>query len=254
MAKPKKTPPSRKGGKYSFGSIALTLILLLIYWWSNGAQPEGNSATTPAPTTAAVATVRTLPTTAAVATATGAEATATTAAVDEAAVDEAAVDEAETAEPTDAIPTVDEPTDEPTEPPAATMVQATATALPLPTATKAAPPTATTAPKPTATPTQAARAGPPGMETITLDELPPEALDTIDLIDAGGPFPFDRDGVTFQNRERLLPSMPRGYYSEYTVITPGENDRGARRVIAGEDGELYYTDDHYDSFYWILLP
>ena len=236
MAKPKKTPPSRKGGKYSFGSIALTLILLLIYWWSNGAQPEGNSATTPAPTTAAVATVRTLPTTAAVATATGAEATATT-------------------EPTVDTPT-DAPTDVPTEPPAATAVAAisTATAPPVPTATKAAPPTATKAPKPTATPTQAARAGPSGMETITLDELPPEALDTIDLIDAGGPFPFDRDGVTFQNRERLLPSMPRGYYSEYTVITPGENDRGARRVIAGEDGELYYTDDHYDSFYWILLP
>ena len=249
MAKPKKTPPSRKGGKYSFGSIALTLILVLLYWWSNGAQPEGSTATTPAATTAAV-TALILPTS---------EPTAIVeavdeAAVDEAAVDEAAVDEAATAEPTDAIPTVDEPTDEPTEPPAATMVQATATALPLPTATKAAPPTATTAPKPTATPTQAALAGPPGMETITLDELPPEALDTIDLIDAGGPFPFDRDGVTFQNRERLLPSMPRGYYSEYTVITPGENDRGARRIIAGEDGELYYTDDHYDSFYWILLP
>ena len=120
MAKPKKTPPSRKGGKYSFGSIALTLILVLLYWWSNGAQPEGSTATTPAATTAAV-TALILPTS---------EPTAIVEAVDEAAVDEAAVDEAATAEPTDAIPTVDEPTDEPTEPPAATMVQATATALP----------------------------------------------------------------------------------------------------------------------------
>jgi ribonuclease T1 len=32
------------------------------------------------------------------------------------------------------------------------------------------------------------------------------------------------------------------------VITPGENDRGARRIIAGDGGEFYYTDDHYDSF------
>jgi len=86
---------------------------------------------------------------------------------------------------------------------------------------------------------------------ITRDELPPEALDTLDLIADGGPFPFDRDGITFQNRERLLPQKPRGYYREYTVITPGESDRGARRIIAGEDGELYYTADHYDSFAWI---
>ncbi len=233
MAKPKNTPSSRASGKYSFGSIVLTLILVLLYWWSNGAQPEGSTATPPATTAAVTALI--LPTT---------EPTAIAEATDEAAVAEEAT----------AKPTVAAPTDEPTEPPAATVVQATATARPLPTATQAAPPTATTAPKPTATPAQASRAGPRGMDTITLDELPPQALDTIDLIDAGGPFPFSRDGVTFQNRERLLPSMPRGYYSEYTVITPGESDRGARRIVAGEDGELYYTDDHYDSFYWILVP
>lgn len=92
------------------------------------------------------------------------------------------------------------------------------------------------------------------MSTITHDELPPEALETLALIAAGGPFPYDRDGITFQNRERLLPSKPRGYYREYTVITPGENDRGARRIIAGENGELYYTDDHYESFSWIVEP
>lgn len=92
------------------------------------------------------------------------------------------------------------------------------------------------------------------MPNITLDELPPEALDTLALIEDGGPFPFERDGITFQNRERLLPSKPRGYYREYTVITPGENDRGARRIIAGDEGELYYTDDHYESFFWIVEP
>jgi ribonuclease T1 len=90
------------------------------------------------------------------------------------------------------------------------------------------------------------------MPVITLDELPPEALDTLDLIESDGPFPFERDGITFQNRERLLPQKSRGYYREYTVITPWENDRGARRIIAGANGELYYTDDHYESFYWIV--
>ena len=74
------------------------------------------------------------------------------------------------------------------------------------------------------------------------------AAETIRLIDKGGPFPYSRDGIEFQNRERILPRKQRGYYSEYTVITPGSNDRGARRIIAGENGELYYTDDHYDSF------
>ena len=78
--------------------------------------------------------------------------------------------------------------------------------------------------------------------------LPRQARDTVRLILAGGPFPFDRHGATFQNREGLLPARPRGYYREYTVITPGSNDRGARRIVAGEGGELYYTDDHYDSF------
>jgi ribonuclease T1 len=32
------------------------------------------------------------------------------------------------------------------------------------------------------------------------------------------------------------------------VITPGSADRGARRIIAGADGELYYTADHYATF------
>lgn len=92
------------------------------------------------------------------------------------------------------------------------------------------------------------------MATITSAALPPEAIDTITLIESDGPFPFSKDGATFQNREGLLPAKPRGYYSEYTVITPGEDDRGARRIIAGAEGELYYTNDHYSSFAWIVLP
>jgi ribonuclease T1 len=52
----------------------------------------------------------------------------------------------------------------------------------------------------------------------------------------------------FQNREGLLPEQPSGYYHEYTVLTPGSSDRGARRIVTGSQGEMYYTDDHYGSF------
>jgi ribonuclease T1 len=68
------------------------------------------------------------------------------------------------------------------------------------------------------------------------------------LIAAGGPFPYRQDGIVFQNREGLLPRRPAGYYHEYTVDTPGSPDRGPRRIIAGSQGERYYTDDHYASF------
>ncbi|MEA2490668.1 MAG: ribonuclease, partial [Acidobacteriota bacterium] len=71
---------------------------------------------------------------------------------------------------------------------------------------------------------------------------------TLRLIAAGGPFPYRQDGTVFGNREDLLPSQPRGYYHEYTVPTPGASNRGARRVIRGNNGELYYTNDHYRTF------
>jgi ribonuclease T1 len=82
------------------------------------------------------------------------------------------------------------------------------------------------------------------------DFLPPEAIATLQAIDQGGPFPYPRDGVAFQNRERRLPERPRGYYREYTVPTPGENDRGARRIVTGGNPPevYYYTADHYRSF------
>lgn len=86
---------------------------------------------------------------------------------------------------------------------------------------------------------------------ILVTELPSEALDTLDLIAAGGPYPFDRDGLLFENREGLLPAEPLGHYQEFTVVTPGVPTRGARRIVAGADGELYYTEDHYASFFEI---
>ncbi len=129
-----------------------------------------------------------------------------------------------------------------------------------PTATVRAKPTATATPRPKAqatstkppsTPTQVGQTGPPGMKVLKLAKLPPEAQHTIALIKKGGPFPYQRDGIEFQNREGILPRKARGYYHEYTVITPGSADRGARRIIAGSKGELYYTDDHYNSFSWV---
>ena len=91
-------------------------------------------------------------------------------------------------------------------------------------------------------------ADPTDLPRVALTDLPPEAAQTVDLIRAGGPFPYDRDGVVFENREGLLPDESSGYYHEYTVPTPGASDRGARRIIVGSGGELYWTDDHYRSF------
>lgn len=87
-----------------------------------------------------------------------------------------------------------------------------------------------------------------GLSLVLAGELPAEARTTLELIDEGGPFSFERDGITFENREEILPDRPRGYYREYTVETPGSDDRGARRIVAGSSGEFYWTQDHYDSF------
>ncbi len=89
---------------------------------------------------------------------------------------------------------------------------------------------------------------PGNLPVVALTSLPAEAQDTVALIDAGGPFPYDRDGAVFDNRERLLPIEPTGYYHEYTVPTPGSGDRGARRIITGSATEMYWTEDHYQSF------
>ncbi len=143
------------------------------------------------------------------------------------------------------------------------QVNATPTRTPRPRATRTPTPstvrTRQATPRATVTPTRrAARtvtptvrpstSGVSGLPTIRYQSLPREAKDTIALLEQGGPFPFERDGITFQNRELLLPRQRSGYYREYTVITPGSRDRGARRIITGAEGELYYTDDHYESF------
>jgi ribonuclease T1 len=87
-----------------------------------------------------------------------------------------------------------------------------------------------------------------GLTIVAVADLPAEAQDTLKLIDQSGPFPYSRDGAVFGNFEKILPTQDRGYYREYTVKTPGEKDRGARRIVTGKGGERYYTDDHYKSF------
>ena len=87
--------------------------------------------------------------------------------------------------------------------------------------------------------------------SIPLAQLPPEALEVLLLIADGGPYPYSQDGSTFQNREGILPDRPLGHYREFTVETPGSPDRGGRRLVDGDDGEVYYTDDHYDSFSFV---
>jgi ribonuclease T1 len=103
---------------------------------------------------------------------------------------------------------------------------------------------------PTERPTDGAAA------TIRWTELPRQGLETYELIRQGGPFPYDKDGSVFFNRERLLPAGKRGYWREYTVRTPGSRDRGARRIVCGGPPRLphacYYTADHYASFRMIV--
>ncbi len=92
----------------------------------------------------------------------------------------------------------------------------------------------------------------PASATVALNQLPPQGIETYQLIHRGGPFPYGKDGVVFGNRERLLPAARRGYYHEYTVKTPQSRDRGARRIVCGGQATApdacYYTADHYASF------
>ena len=95
------------------------------------------------------------------------------------------------------------------------------------------------------------------LQTVTLDALPAQGRDMMALIEKGGPFKYNKDGTVFGNREKILPARQRGYYREYTVRTPGESSRGARRIVCGGQqprapDACFYTDDHYGSFRQIV--
>ena len=71
---------------------------------------------------------------------------------------------------------------------------------------------------------------------------------TLERIAAGRRARFPNDGTTFQNRENRLPRRPPGYYREWVVPTPKEPGPGPQRLITGEEGEVWYTSDHYRTF------
>ena len=55
-------------------------------------------------------------------------------------------------------------------------------------------------------------------------------------------------GDHFGNYEGLLPDKPGRSYTECDIDTLGKSGRGARRIIFSNDGLIYYTEDHYESF------
>ncbi|WP_413174370.1 ribonuclease domain-containing protein [Anabaena azotica] len=91
-----------------------------------------------------------------------------------------------------------------------------------------------------------------GIPQVNINQLPPEVQTTINLISIGSPYPHSKDGIVFKNLEGLLPPQTRGYYKEYTVPTPGATDRGTRRLVIGQNGEIYYTADHYITFQEVI--
>ncbi|MET9956496.1 ribonuclease domain-containing protein [Streptomyces sp. NPDC006339] len=134
-------------------------------------------------------------------------------------------------------------------PPRFTLLGAAALLSTLLTGPAAAAPTASTVPTTSTATAFTVPSSTAAVGDICYSHLPPQAHDTLDLIEAGGPFPYRQDGTVFQNREGILPSRTTGYYHEYTVITPGSETRGARRIVTGSaDREDYYTADHYASF------
>ena len=55
-------------------------------------------------------------------------------------------------------------------------------------------------------------------------------------------------GDKFGNREGLLPKADGRQYYECDIDTNGADSRGAKRIVYSNDGLIYYTDDHYESF------
>jgi ribonuclease T1 len=92
------------------------------------------------------------------------------------------------------------------------------------------------------------------MPVLTPAQLPSQAVSTLRLIAAGGPYPYRADNTVYGNYSGALPRERYGYYHEFTVVTPDSATRGARRVVTGAGGEDYYTADHYVSFDWIACP
>lgn len=85
-----------------------------------------------------------------------------------------------------------------------------------------------------------------------MDLLPEEARETLSKIQSGFVFSHPKDGSIHKNREHLLPDREIGHYREYAVPTPNINNRGTRRLVIGNNGEIYYTEDHYETFWEVI--
>ncbi|RKE18996.1 ribonuclease [Streptomyces sp. TLI_171] len=131
-------------------------------------------------------------------------------------------------------------------PSAATSASAPASPAATRSGTASAPKPSAPAKSPTAGTTWVPVSG--SLADVCRSKLPAQALDTLGLIAKGGPYPYRSDGIVFENRESRLPRQNNGYYHEFTVVTPGSDDRGTRRVVTGVAGEQYWTADHYASF------
>ncbi len=90
------------------------------------------------------------------------------------------------------------------------------------------------------------------MALTNLNFLPTEVRDTLLKIKSGFSFSHKRDGSIYKNTEKLLPERPFGDYREYTVPTPRIENRGSRRLVISKDGDIYYTDDHYQTFQQVV--
>ncbi len=91
-----------------------------------------------------------------------------------------------------------------------------------------------------------------GLAQVRYADLPAAARRTLVRVDDDGPYPYRQDGSVYSNRNGDLPRQTAGYYHEYTVVTPGSKDRGARRIVVGRDRTAYYTADHYETFRRVL--
>ncbi|MBO7404583.1 MAG: ribonuclease [Clostridia bacterium] len=55
-------------------------------------------------------------------------------------------------------------------------------------------------------------------------------------------------GTYFGNYEGILPKKKGREYHECDIGTLGKSSRGAKRIVYSNDGLIYYTEDHYETF------
>lgn len=161
----------------------------------------------------------------------------------------------------------DKATDVPTEAPTEKPTKApTAKPTKAPTATPTAKPTKAPTKAPTEAPTEAPRkkAGPITEPQDIVDylyehgELPDNFITKKEAQNMGWDSSWNYvsdvapgksiGGDRFGNYEGLLPDAPGRKWTECDIDTLGKSSRGAKRIVFSNDGLIYYTDDHYESF------